>query len=65
MESRASSAVKESSSCFLLVTIQEAGCRQLWEEQSQLFGEGLPALSQAIPRLAGPNVGVRAVFQSG
>lgn len=50
MESPASSAVKESSSCFLLVTIQQAGCRQLQEEQCLLSGEGSASSEPRLPR---------------
>lgn len=50
MESPASSAVKESSSCFLLITIQQAGCSQLQEEQCPLFGEGPASSEPSLPQ---------------
>lgn len=64
MESPASSAVKESSSCFLLA-IQQAGCSQLQEQQRPLFGEGSVSSKPSLPRAGRAKRGCGGSFPLG
>lgn len=62
MESPASSAVKKSSSCFLFVAIQRAGCSQLREEQRLLFGEGSAGSEPSLPQAGCAECGCEGGF---
>lgn len=65
MESPASSAVKESSSCFLLIAIQLAGYSQLREEQRLLPGEGSAGSEPSLPQAGWAKRGRKGGFPQG